>query len=1063
MKDPEEGARRILEDLQERAKELTCLYRVDEILSRPELPAGDVFHDLLQAIPPGWKYPESCRGILTLEGKTWPAGATADAPWRLTADISLHGETIGQITVYYTKEHPRADEGPFLQEERRLISAIAERIGLYVMQRQLRRDHGSLERAVRRITAQEAEPWKVLLDFLRRTDPNLLKRITKKMINHLCWTGVTEAQSLLQDSLQEYGQAETGTAMDNLPVARKERRKDLRLTERTFEMAARWLSEREVVERIQGWLNEEKSTFLIKSLENPGTGLTELTAAVERYQNAHIDENELPLAVRTSLRVALIRRFFVDSLEFINLAKQYVEIADFFDLARHMIFPSRSQGKLGGKGAGLFLATQIIEGAQEYADVFENLKTPKTWYVASDAVLEFIQYNDLNEVYNRKYMETERVRQDYPHIIQLFKNSKFPPEIVKGLAAALDEFEDRPIIVRSSSLLEDRVGAAFSGKYKSLFLANRGTKKERLEALLEAIAEIYASVFGPDPIGYRAERGLLDFREEMGVLIQEVVGRRVGKYFLPAFSGVAFSNNDFRWSPRIRREDGLVRLVPGLGTRAVDRLTDDYPVLFSPGQPRLRVNVSMDEVARYSPRSIDVINLERNTFETVPVDEFLRECGESLPRVRQMISLIDGDRVRRPMGLEPDWQKDDVIVTFEGLLADDSFVLQMQTLLRVLRERLRMPVDIEFASDGTDLYLVQCRSQSASRQHQPAPIPRDLPRDRILFSANRYISNGRISNVTHVVYVDPDAYAQLGSAKELTDVGRAVGRLNKILPRRQFVLIGPGRWGSRGDLRLGVSVTYSDIHNTAALFEVARKKGDYLPELSFGTHFFQDLVEADIRYIPLYPDDENVIFNELFLTRSDNILPDLLPEFAHLAETLRVIDVPRETGGQCLQILLNSDLDEAVGVLARPDATDAARGAGPLPRAEVEAHTDDHWRWRQRMAERIARGLDARRFGVAGVFLFGSAKNATAGPASDLDLIVHFTGTEAQRRELELWLEGWSQSLAESNYLRTGYRSDGLLDVHFVTDQDIARQTSYAAKIDAVTDAARPLELGPEP
>jgi len=706
---------RILDDLQERSKELTCLYRVNEILSRPELPDKVVFQHLLQAIPLGWKHPESCRGVLTLEGRTWPAGATVDTPWRLTGDIPLHGATIGQITVYYTEERPREDEGPFLQEERRLVSAIAERIRLYVMRRRLRRDHGRSESAVRRRATREAESWKLVLDFLRRTDTNLSKRFTRRMINHLCWTGVIEAQSLLHRSLREHAHAQADAVPDTVPVACKEGRQDLRLTERTFELAARRLSAGEVMERIRGWLNEEASTSLIKSLEDPGASLAELAVAVERYQNARIDESELPLAVRTSLRVALIRRFLVDSLEFINLAKRYVGISDFFDLVRHMVFPSRSHGRLGGKGAGLFLATQIIRGANEYADIFKNLRTPKTWYVASDAILEFIQYNDLNEIYNCKYMETERVRHDYPHIIQLFKNSDFPPEIVKGLAAALDEFEDGPIIVRSSSLLEDRVGVTFSGKYKSLFLANRGTKKERLEALLEAIAEIYASVFGPDAIDYRAVRGLLDFREEMGVLIQEVVGKRVGRYFLPAFSGVASSSSDFRRSPQIGREDGLVRLVPGLGTRAVDRLADDHSLLLSPGQPKLRLGVGTHEVARHSPQKIDVINLERHTFETLPLGAFLRECGESLPWARQMVSIIDGDQVQRSMGREPDWQKEDVIVTFEGLLADGLFVFQMDTLLKVLKERLRTPVDIEFASDGTDLYLVQCRSQSASR------------------------------------------------------------------------------------------------------------------------------------------------------------------------------------------------------------------------------------------------------------------------------------------------------------------------------------------------------------
>ena len=144
--------------------------------------------------------------------------------------------------------------------------------------------------------------------------------------------------------------------------------------------------------------------------------------------------------------------------------------------------------------------------------------------------------------------------------------------------------------------------------------------------------------------------------------------------------------------------------------------------------------------------------------------------------------------------------------------------------------------------------------------------------------------------------MDPEGYSRLGDLSELRDVSRAVGSLNQILPKRQFILMGPGRWGSRGDVKLGVSVTYSDINNTAVLIEIARKKGNYVPDLSFGTHFFQDLVESGIRYLPLYPDDPGVVFNEPFFRKSENILARLLPDLAHLADTVRVIDVPDADG-----------------------------------------------------------------------------------------------------------------------------------------------------------------------
>jgi hypothetical protein len=301
-------------------------------------------------------------------------------------------------------------------------------------------------------------------------------------------------------------------------------------------------------------------------------------------------------------------------------------------------------------------------------------------------------------------------------------------------------------------------------------------------------------------------------------------------------------------------------------------------------------------------------------------------------------------------------------------------------------------------------------------------------------------------------------YEELPDAEGMREVAHAVGRLNGLLPKRQFVLLGPGRWGSRGDIRLGVAVTYADINNTAMLLEIARAKGGYVPEVSFGTHFFQDLVEAQIRYLPLYPDEPGNVFQEPFLRLSTNLLPELLPEFAHLEDVLHVIDVPRETGGRVLRVLLNADLEEAVALFVEPAESRAAAEIGL--RAAIEPTPEEHWRWRLKMAERLAAQLDAQRFAVRGVWVIGSTKNATAGPGSDLDLLVHFDGSAEQRRDLLTWLEGWSLALAEMNYLRTGHRAEQMLDVQLLTNEDLERQTSFAAKIGAVTDAARALPVG---
>ena len=376
--------------------------------------------------------------------------------------------------------------------------------------------------------------------------------------------------------------------------------------------------------------------------------------------------------------------------------------------------------------------------------------------------------------------------------------------------------------------------------------------------------------------------------------------------------------NFVTWSPRLKPQDGLVRMVPGLGTRAVDRLSDDYPVLVSPGRPNLRTNVTPDEVLRYSPRMIDVINLEKACFESIEIEDFLKEASDDFRPLKDVFSVYHTDHIDEIAITGIDFTTDKPLATFNGLITRKPFIKQMKTILKTLEGTLGYPVDIEFASDGEHLYLLQCRPQSSSARSKPAPIPHGVPPDRVMFTALRHVSNGMVSDISHVVYVRSQGYHDLSSRQEMIDVGRAVSKLNRVLPRRQFILMGPGRWGSRGDIRLGVSVDYSDINNTCMLIEIARQKGDYVPELSFGTHFFQDLVEAQIRYLPLYPDEAETVFNEEFLTGAKNLLPELVPEHAELADIVRVIDIPANTGGMHLCVAMNADLNRALGYLEQP-------------------------------------------------------------------------------------------------------------------------------------------------
>ena len=1049
----EKPVSRLVEELRERAKELNCLYEVQETLGKPGIKTEDALNRIIAVLPPGWQYPEICQSEITFGDKVFRSTDFVKTPWGQHSDVIVQDQVAGRISVYYTEEKPELDEGPFLSEERRLINTIADQVGNFLL-------HQRLQDVFERKSKTDIETragWRVILSLLEKTDPNLLITIARKMVHQLCSSGIKEATDLLKLFSSAYRE-ERDLLEANFPYQFESDEDAIGAIDEVFKLAGKYLDENDILTSIQQWIREDQSGFLINTLVQPGCSIPEILNALDRYLHLSTQGLELSAAREQSVRVSLIRRLLSEQKKFIDTAKRYINIEDFNKLSSHIIFQSGSYGKLGGKSAGIFLAMEIIKKSDLNQDLLQQVKMPKTWYIISDAMFSYIEHNNLEEIIEHKYLDIGEIRQEYPYIIHVFKTSPLPPEIVKGLSMALDDFGDVPLIVRSSSLLEDQVGLSFAGKYKSLFVANQGTKEERLKSLIDAIAEVYASMYGPDPIEYRHEHKLIDHHEEMGILIQEVVGRKIGPYYFPAFAGVAFSQNEFRWSSRIKKEDGLVRIVPGLGTRAVDRLSDDYPILAAPGQPGLRVNTSLDEVVRYSPRKIDVINLEKNTFETIEIQQLLKEYGEEYPNIKQLVSVITQDQAQIPTGLGPDFEKDKLIFTFDGLFSNSSFLNLLRGVLNELQDKLNHPIDIEFACDGDDFYLLQCRSQSYGVENIPADIPTDIPGERVIFTADRYISNGTIPNITHILYVDPEQYSQLPTRQDMLDVGRAVSRLNKILPKRKFILMGPGRWGSRGDIKLGVSVTYSDINNTAALLEVAQKSGDYTPDLSFGTHFFQDLVESSIRYIPIYPDDYGIIFNSVYLLESKNTLKDILPDFAHLEKIVRVIDVKDTSNGQVVQVLMNAEKNKAIAILT--EENELSEIQSEQKSISQTDSREDHWSWRLKSAETIASMIDPERFGVKGFYVFGSTKNATSGPKSDIDILIHFDGNDHQEKELRVWLEGWSLSLSHINQLRTGYKTSGLLDVVIITDEEIKNRSSYAVKIGAISDAAMPLTVG---
>jgi hypothetical protein len=658
----------------------------------------------------------------------------------------------------------------------------------------------------------------------------------------------------------------------------------------------------------------------VSSLENvatlAGVNFRRLADKVQRFCELPTGETLLAPAEVVGTRVALIRHFFSDQLEFIGIAKNHLRIRDFDEITRRIVGSDNGMGRIGGKAGGMYLAHRILAAADEEEqertgkEPFLPVAMPESYYLRSDVVEDFLRLNRLNEYQNQKYKPIADVTREYPLIRGVFRNGDFPLEIVQKLRTILERLGTHPLAVRSSSLLEDRFGTAFSGKYASVFVANQGTLEQRLRALLGAIAEVYASIMAPDPILYRREHHLIDYEEDMAVLIQKVVGFPCGDYYLPIFAGVAFSRNEYRWSARIRREDGLVRIVMGLGTRAVDRVGADYPRMVALGAPTMRTESSDQEILRSSQQTIDVINTATNRLDSVRLQDVLAQ-GLELPMLDRVVSIYRDGALYPPTSVHIDAEPSSLRITFDKLLRSTPFAQRMRELLQRVEEAYGRPVDMEFACDGEKLYILQCRTLSQVTDSGPVVIPDDVPPERVLFEASRFIRSGLLPNIEYVVFVDASTYDAIPSAERRIELARVIGRLNHTLRRRSFVLIGPGRWGTR-DIRLGVPVRYADINHCCMLIEVAPQGGAFVPEVSFGTHFFQDLVEADIHYLPLFPDSEGGGLNEAFLNHAPNVLAERLPEDAAYADYVRVVHIPTATGGRHLTVAMDSEADRAV-------------------------------------------------------------------------------------------------------------------------------------------------------
>ncbi|MEJ5365632.1 MAG: PEP/pyruvate-binding domain-containing protein [Desulfosoma sp.] len=685
-------------------------------------------------------------------------------------------------------------------------------------------------------------------------------------------------------------------------------------------LSAQAFSEKDIQDHIQLAQKLERFQILSRVVNTEGATSKHIKKALKDFCALPEGDLFIPPSEAEGVRVALISHFISNQLPFVGIAKKHITIRDIDEMVDHAYWNPRRSGKVGGKAAGMLLAYKILlpRLASKDPELEQFLRIPESYYFNSGIFSDFIDYNNLHWFHSQKYKTREVIEEEYKHISELFARASFPPDMVAMFRRFLERLGECPIILRSSSLLEDNFGHAFSGKYDSVFLANQGPLEKRLEEFIWGLKRVHMSTYAPAPILYRRDHNLLDFDEKMSVLVQKVVGARYGDYFFPLASGVAFSRNTYRWSPKIREEDGMARLVLGLGTRAVERVGQDYPRLVALSHPDMRPEVSARQIIKYSQRLVDGINLRSGRVETVSFLDLLPHLPPDA--AYWAVSSVDDDHVSSPLFKSQVVAPETAVVTFDNLLRRSPFAGLLRKILRRLEQAYEHPVDVEFAWHDDQLFLLQCRTLAVHEELAQVDIPTDIPEERIVFTNSKVLFNAVVRNLDYVVYVDPKAYGRLKDLTEKASVGRVIGRINRALQGKRFALFGPGRWGTN-ELHLGVRVGYEDINHALVLGEIAFESEGVTPEVSFGTHFFSDLVEARIVPVAVFPDDPQEVFREeFFAAPRHNRLSDICPDEARWEKVIKVVHVPDVSAGLKLHVYQDAHRQRGMGFLG-PEQT----------------------------------------------------------------------------------------------------------------------------------------------
>ncbi len=616
------------------------------------------------------------------------------------------------------------------------------------------------------------------------------------------------------------------------------------------------------------------------------------------------------------LKVVMIRNMISDQLAYIKIAKKWFTLEDLLSISERKI----GMGKVGGKAAGMLLAQRIIQKVGD-EDLKKTVRIPESYFLAADVMYAYMANNNLMRWADQKYESVEQIREEEDILLEEYLKGNFPPDIEDELQIILDKIAGRPMIVRSSSLLEDNFGTSFAGKYESHFLPNQGNPEENFRAFIRAIQKIYASVLYADPLLYRRSKDLVDYDERIAILIQVVEGEQIGDYYLPHAAGVAFSNNLYRWSPQIKKEDGFLRLVWGLGTRAVDRVGDDFPRMVALSHPMLHTHSDARNIYGYSQKMVDLIDLKDNVFKSLPIEKVFHR---RYPIMRYIAQNYEHDYLSPIRSNLIEGDISNLVITFDEMLRRTPLADKMRRILTLLEKEYRSPVDMEFTvkvqnpnttAPDVSITILQCRPQSFFKEIE-VEIPKDLPQEDIFFTTNRVLTHGQVSGIDYVLYVDAEGYFKLPTSADRFALGRIIGVINDKLQDETFICVGPGRWGTINP-DLGVRVGYSDIYHSKALIELSGKEIGSAPEPSFGTHFFQDLIEAQIFPIAVYLDDKDIVFNREFLDTTPNLFPELYPDDKKFFNSIRLLKVEDYRPDSKLELIINDDESKAVAYFVK--------------------------------------------------------------------------------------------------------------------------------------------------